>query len=122
MFPYAQTFTPPAPALDIEVINPLTGIQRTVLAKLDTAADETLIPEDLAADLNLTFQGYAEAAGFDGELGLYLTHKVDLIVGRRHFVELEVTAAPIVHILLGRDVLNQLFVTLDGPQLNFAIR
>jgi hypothetical protein len=65
MFHYELSFRPPAPALDIEVLHPITSTRATMLAKIDTAADQTI---------------------------------------------------------LGRDVLNELVIILDGPQLQFEIR
>jgi hypothetical protein len=121
MLPYNSVFDPPAPALTIEVISPVTGLRRTVLAKFDTGADQTVIPEDLAADLSLSIQGQTPAAGFDNITQLYFAYLIDLIIAGRNFVDLQVIATSNDHILLGRDVLNDLLITLDGPQLQFAI-
>lgn len=122
MVAYDHSFKPPAPILEIEAISPSTGVRRTMLAKLDTAADETVIPEDLAADLNLNLSGQSLTFSFDGMPRLYLSYTIDLIIAGHNFVDLEVTAAPILYILLGRDVLNELIVTLDGPRLQFEAR
>src|SRR4051812_38265315 len=122
MLPYNAIFDPPAPALDIEVISPVTGLRHTILAKFDTGADQTVIPEDLAADLSLSIQGQTPAAGFDNVTNLYFAYLIDLIVAGRNFVDLQVIASSNDHILLGRDVLNQLILTLDGPQLQLAVR
>lgn len=122
MLPYNSSFAPPAPALEVEVISPVTGLRRIILAKFDTGADQTVIPEDLAADLSLSIQGQVPAAGFDTTTHLYFAYLLDLIVAGRNFVDLQVLASSNGHILLGRDVLNELVITLDGPQRRFSIR
>jgi len=40
---------------------------------------------------------------------------VDVIIGSKRFQDVSVTVAPRRNILLGRDILNQLRITLDGP-------
>ncbi|NJO84209.1 MAG: hypothetical protein HC828_16425 [Blastochloris sp.] len=121
MFPYDLSFQPPVPALYIEAISPSTSVRRNILAKLDTGADETIIPEDLAADLNLLLRGQSLTFAFDNSTQLYLSYTIDLLITGHNFIDLEVTAAPITYILLGRDVLNEFVITLDGPQRMFTI-
>jgi hypothetical protein len=121
MLPYNVSFQPPAPTLYIEAISPSTSVRRSILAKLDTGADETIIPEDLAADFNLIVRGQSLTSAFDGSIQRYLSYTIDLVVAGHHFIDLEVTAAPTNYVLLGRDVLNELVITLNGPQHMFTI-
>ncbi|MFL5803952.1 MAG: hypothetical protein ACJ8CR_19685 [Roseiflexaceae bacterium] len=124
MLPYIR-FDPlslPAPALEIQAISPVTGRQRAIRAKLDTGADGSIIPEELAADLALASQGQFLTIDYFGMPRLSSSYRVDFIVDGRQFVDLEVTTAPLGYVLLGRDVLNHLILTLDGPQLHFAVR
>jgi hypothetical protein len=122
MFPYALSFNPPLPGLEVDILHPLTSMRATLFAKIDTAADQTLIPESIVDILNLDPQGLAIAEPVASLPRIYVTYVCDIIVAGRQFIDLEAAAVPIDYILLGRDVLNQLIVTLDGPQLHFAIR
>jgi hypothetical protein len=122
MFPYALSFNPPLPGLEVDILHPLTSMRATLFAKIDTAADQTLIPESIVDILNLDPQGLAIAEPVASSPRVYVTYACDIIVAGRQFIDLEAAAVPIDYILLGRDVLNQLIVTLDGPQLHFTIR
>jgi predicted aspartyl protease len=121
MFPYHNTFLPPAPALEVEVRNPHTGAAQILLAKLDTGADGTLIPEDLVQTLGLLSHDRFLAVAFDMQAKFIPSYLIDLTVAGWVFTQLEVPTAPLPYILIGRDVLNQLVITLDGPQLTFDI-
>lgn len=121
MYRYSPSFDPPAPALDVEVVHPYTSVRHIILAKFDTAADQTLIPEQVAAALNLDIAGMSVAQPLDSVARIYVVYRVDLIIAGRQFIDLEAAAAPIDYILLGRDVLNELVITLDGPQRTFTI-
>lgn len=122
MFHYAQSFSPPAPALDVEVLHPITSTRATMLAKIDTAADQTIIPIILVDMLDLEPLGLAIAQPLDSSTRVYITYLLDLVIAGRQFIDFEAAAAPIDYIILGRDVLNELVITLDGPQLQFEIR
>lgn len=122
MFRYSTTFTPPAPALQVDVRNGQTGATQRVLAKLDTAADGSIIPEDLIKSLELITYDEILAISFDGGLQRRASYLIDLLFVGRVFTELEVVAAPLPYLLLGRDVLNKVVIVFNGPQLTFDIR
>jgi hypothetical protein len=122
MLTYVSSFKTPAPALDVEILHPITNLSATMLAKVDTAADQTIIPTSLVDILALEPVGLAVAQPVDSDTRVYITYLFDLIIAGRQFVDFEAAAAPINYIILGRDVLNELFITLDGPQLQFEIR
>ncbi|MBI1925592.1 hypothetical protein HYR99_15230 [Candidatus Poribacteria bacterium] len=46
---------------------------------------------------------------------------VDIIIGTRRFSRVLVTISQRTNILLGRDILNQLTITLNGPQLRVEV-
>ena len=59
---------------------------------------------------------------FNGREEEQLTYLVDILVAGRTFTDFEVVASPAPYVLLGRDILNQLVITFDGPQLTLEIR
>ena len=113
---YANT-TPPAPFVLVILSRPDGATTTTDLpAKVDTGADRTVIPADLASQLaleeveRLTFVGLADE---QIELPIYA---VRLVVRDLAPIVLEVAAsAGEPHVLLGRDVLNRYRLVLDGP-------
>lgn len=121
IFPYNTAFIPPAPALTAEVRNAQTGQTQTVLAKFDTAADGSIIPDDLVKSLELVAFDEILAIAFDGGLQRCPSYLIDVSLAGRTFTDLEVVSAPLPYLLLGRDVLNELVVVFHGPSLQFEI-
>lgn len=122
MLPYNLTFLPPAPVLDIEIRNPQTGFTQVVLAKIDTGADGTVIPKDVVQGLGLLNFDQILSIGFDGSTQIQTTYLIDILLPGKMFTDIEVITAPLPYVLIGRDLLNQLVITFDGPQLLFGIQ
>jgi len=115
--PYSSAKSPPIPILTLDLHSPdgtqsllgLTGI-------LDTAADRTLVPLPIIEQLKLRPIAQVRARGFGTaaftidvyRIRLAVTGVVDVVVDvLGHSTEPQ--------ILVGRDILNQLRVTFDGP-------
>ena len=116
-FRYVATETPPAPFALVSVGRPDGTTRATDLpVKVDSGADRTVIPASLATELRLD---EVERRQFEGLGGHRITMAlVRVLLAIRSCPEVEVSAAandgeP--YILLGRDVLNNFRVVLDGP-------
>lgn len=116
-FPYEQAERPPAPYLDLK-IRPSFRAMRFVSqrAKLDSGASLTVLPSSLIDQWGLASIGVVTLRGYDGQVSSRPTYLVDLMIGKKRFLQVEVTLARRTNVLLGRDVLNQLRITLDGPR------
>lgn len=116
-FPYEAAEQPPAPYLDLETRPAFQAVsfvpQR---AKLDSGASMTVIPSSLVDQWKLIPIGTVIVRGYDGQVSTRPTYLVDLTIGNRRFTQVEVTLSPRTNVLLGRDVLNQLRITFDGPR------
>jgi hypothetical protein len=91
-------------------------------AQLDTAADRTILPARLVADMQFAQDGLALFQGFGSELIQLPLYLVSLSI--HDFAPVMIRGASAEHeqyILLGRDVLNRLRVLLDGPKLLLEI-
>jgi hypothetical protein len=121
-FPYETHEKPPAPYLDVG-IGPYHPDATTVpwKAKLDSGASLTIIPADLVRILALEPVGLVYVRGYDTQLTARFAYRANLVIGSRRFEALRVTTAPRKNILLGRDVMNQLLITLDGHQLTLTV-
>lgn len=114
---YNRGESPPAPYITLEITpsgRRCKPIRRR--AKLDTGASLTVIPENLPGRWRIDSVGMATLRAYNGQKSMRPVHVVDIIIGSKHFQDVRVTVAPRRNILLGRDILNQLRITLDGPQ------
>jgi hypothetical protein len=93
----------------------------TIPAKLDTAADVSAVPSFLVHDLQLDEVGDFEVEGYDNKLANIPAYGVSMALNGQSLGRLEVISIPSDYVLLGRDVLNQLRLLLDGPSLFLEI-
>jgi len=115
---------PPAPVTNVTLRDQRNGNSTSdVLMLIDSGADITLVPkksiEYLKSDLDPD-EGY-ELEGFDGRKSVAQAIQLDLVFLRRtfrgRFLMINSEAG-----ILGRDVLNQVTIVLDGPRLNWQER
>lgn len=120
--PYDTNYSPPAPVLSVAFLSPSNpSLNFTANALLDTGADITVIPDWLPSRLQLIPVGDAFIAGIDGISRHLVVYELHLAIGQLSLQYMRVVAAPIAEFILGRDVLNQLDIHLNGPQLVLEI-
>lgn len=116
LFEYEHSYYPPAPVIEIVIdgyqLN-LGQVRRHAL--VDTGADGTMIPLPILQQVGARYQETVQMRGVAGssqsvELYLVAIHIGDQIINGIHAVALPSPN----EIILGRDVLNQLTMTLDG--------
>jgi len=117
---YDRGFHPPAPVLEATVHGP-DGRSRKIRAKLDTAADVSGLPRELVDELALPPARRVRTTTFRGEPAQARLHRGDVVVAGRRFVQVEWLPIARPYALLGRDVLNDLVVRLDGPALTTEV-
>lgn len=119
---YDQTYLPPAPILEVTVSNPhkpeVEGIPKE--AKIDSGADMTAIPEDFVDRLGILPAGETSMKGYKGGEQTHRTYYVDVSFNGYSFY-VQVVAVKRKNVLIGRNILNQLKLILDGKNLNFDI-
>jgi hypothetical protein len=118
-YAYTTFSGPPAPFVHVTVGDPNTGtVSVEVPAQIDSAADRTVIPGALIDALGLTQSGSLLVAGLGSVIQSCPTYIADVGIRSLPAVTVKVLRAdgeP--HVLLGRDVLNQFRILLDGPAL-----
>jgi|HigsolmetaAR202D_1030399.scaffolds.fasta_scaffold00023_45 predicted aspartyl protease len=119
---YSDDFLPPAPTLTIEVRNAQSGAATTVLAKIDSGADGSVIPVRLVEELGLIPFDTLLSMAFDGSVEKQISYLVDFTFADKQFHDLEVITAPLDYVLIGRDVLNHIVTILNGPDQQLYIR
>lgn len=116
-YQYVAEFGPPAPFAYVTVQNPVNDQASIEMpALIDSGADRTVIPGKLVGDLRLTPLRTVVMGALGGDQHKLTAYSV--VVQMRHAepMEIEVVAHDAEsYVLLGRDVLNQLRIVLDGP-------
>lgn len=120
---YNRQVNPPAPFVYVSVGGPVEGTSsRECPAQLDTAADLSVIPWQLAEELQLDQLGEFPALGLGGHLMMLPTFLVRIQIREMPPQLVKVLAGPEEpYVLLGRDVLNRFRITRDGPNLALEI-
>jgi len=125
MIPYDDGgFVPPAPLARVRLRNPETGAEVTeVPMLLDTGADVSLVPRSQVMQLGLQSDPTRlyELIGFDNTVRTAPVVRLELhLLGRRfrgQFLVIEQDWG-----IIGRNILNQVVVLLDGPRLGWDLR
>lgn len=121
-FDYSDELSPAAMIVPISVAAVARSAAGSTRALLDTGADISAIPDDLRRELALRPTGYARCSGaLDVEPQTLPTYFVRFEIYSVRSVEVEVVSMPEEHVLLGRDVLNGLVLTADGPGRRFQL-
>jgi hypothetical protein len=120
---YSTTFDPPALCLDVTISNVLNRRKRrTLYALLDTGADITAIPSAQVDLLGLYEIDQLQLETVEGTSSIRYTYAVRFTLGDLVIPRLEVILTGLDLVIVGRDVLNQLYLQLDGPQQQFTFQ
>ncbi len=118
-FDYDASLDPPAPVIPVLIAGPL-GEDAVMLPMLvDTGADCTLVPARVIHQLGLPQIDVIGLTGVGGAKRRATVHAAAVEVGG-----LRVLARVVAFVdeaILGRDILNQTVVTLDGPGLAVSV-
>ena len=123
MIPYDDRASPPAPMLRVTCANPFRDEkQKQVLALLDTGSDVTALPANAIDELELGVKRAIAVIGVENEFAVAAIYEANIeIVGIR-MERLEVIEWAGDFVVLGRDVLNEFHIILDGQMKQFDVR
>lgn len=122
MIEYDHRFDPPAPVVQVTVRHVVQQRRRvTTAALLDTGSDVTAIPALHVQRLQLIPFSRLQLEDVSGETRTVQTYAVHLTIGELTLPRLEVIQTGLDQVILGRDVLNHLYVLLSGPELAFSL-
>ena len=104
-------------AAGASLVNDIAANRTDLPAQLDTAADRTILPDDLVRELALPRTGTVTVEGIGGNIFTMPLHRAELVLPGQVGMIIEVaTTSNEPWILIGRDLLNTVRVVLDGPQ------
>ncbi len=119
----ALRFDPPAPVAHVILRHPNTGVVwASVPMLLDSGADITLVPQAVIERLGINDSPVSqyELIGFDGSISFAPAVQIELVWERKvfsgRFLLLDQAYG-----ILGRNILNRLSLTLDGPNLEWHV-
>ncbi len=120
---YHQNLDPPAPVVEVSFENPLTREVSSVYCLLDTGAYACHLPGSVINSIGQTDYEPCEIEVVGGGIIGTRSHFLSVTFCGKDMGELEVVELPEGddQPLLGRDVLNQFVVTLNGPELTCEI-
>ena len=115
--PYDTRYYPPMPAIEVALSAPEADFSLgPVPTIIDTGADITVVPKEYLARLRAPVVASGYLCSPWGERHKIKIYEVNLRVGVHNLYEIEVASEPGGReVLLGRDVLNQLNLQLNGP-------
>ena len=115
-YTYSEEYDPPMPVMDVGVSLPKQdAVEVTTTALLDSGSDGTLISIDLSESIGAKPVGPARVHGLWGGSQLANMYIVKLYIGPHQLYAIRVAGvASNSECLIGRNVLNQLVVTLNG--------
>jgi hypothetical protein len=111
-------FSPPAPVARVTLRNPDSGdIKTGVMMLLDTGADVTLLPRVVADELGLSYSTESyELTGFDDRASMARAVRAEMVFSgltfRGQFLLAEQDWG-----IIGRNILNVVSLTYNGPKL-----
>ena len=115
-----EDFDPAAPVIGVEVV--FENVERHVLSmQVDSGADITCIPKRIVPTSKDLPYSYSYIVGYDGAKVVRKTYHISVQVEGRVFDDIEALPIDGEIGLAGRDLLNSLRLTLDGPGLQLLI-
>lgn len=111
-------YDPPAPVIDI-IVKPRpvanTQVGETIRVLIDSGADATMLPEPLLVRIGANRIDRRRSRGVYGHARMVSVYLVDIQIGLLVVPSIQaIGMAEDTDSLIGRDVLNQLILTLDG--------
>ena len=115
-FPYSSEYDPPVPICSVMIASAATSRTVQLQAIVDTGADATIVPLRYLHQIGARPAFEAGLRSQRGERRIVFLYLVDLKIGSLTLPSVFVVGDDRGdEVILGRDVLNKLVVTLHGP-------
>ena len=113
---YSRAYLPEMPVVEVELSTPGHDEPAiTAMALVDSGSDGTMLPVQALTTIGARYVGQARIRSVLGDSQLINLYLVSLRIADHHLNAVQVIAnSETEELILGRDVLNQLVVTLNG--------
>ena len=121
---YEHSYYPPAPMVEIWLAPPDRAyVLGPLSALIDTGADGSLLPVQILRQLGVELFDIKRLRSQWGESRAAETYLVDVGIGSQRLPLIEMVSDDASdEVLLGRNILNLLHLTLDGPKQVVEVR
>lgn len=113
-FDYNRTYNPPAPVISVRLRSSRGGISALLPAFVDSGADATMVPVAFLEQIRAPFEDTRNLIGVTGLRRSVRLYAISVQIGTDIIYGIDAVGYG-EEIVLGRDVLNQLTVILEGP-------
>lgn len=110
------------PAAIVEVVVRWGGREDRVWGLIDSGADSTHVPRDIATSLRLRPVRELEVRGMENRTAIRRVYVADVEFEGLVFRTVEVVESRLDFVLIGRDLPNELEALLNGPAQEFSLR
>jgi hypothetical protein len=115
-FPYNEEYDPAMPVILVAVDSYSGRLLSTLTAIVDSGADGTMLPIDVLEAVGAFYEDTVQMRGVLGESERVDRYTVSLQLGGMTLHGIQAVAVPAgAESVIGRDVLNHLLITLNGP-------
>ena len=111
----SRAFHPPAAVVPVAVRAPDGRDERALDGKIDTGGDLCALPHAIIGDLALPAERVVRVAPVLGATKEIVVYRMDLSVGGERFSYVETIGSDRPYGIIGRNVLRELLLRLDGP-------
>lgn len=122
-FDYDRSYLPPAPVITLTVDGYSDGVEpATIRAMIDSGADGTMLPTAVLEKIDASYVDTVRMSGVTGTIEQRDRYRVRLQIGNIVIKGIDAVSIESENEgLIGRDVLNQLIVTLNGLATELTI-
>lgn len=121
-YDYDGDYQPARPTVEIKISPAMVGVSLTLIALVDSGADATMIPRRYLQQFRARPGRQAYLRGTTGRRKLVNLYPISLHLGPFQYAHVEVVGGSDQdEVIIGRDVLNDLTITLDGPASSVQI-
>jgi len=118
---YDIAYNPPAPIVEVKISKPFSTEFMTLKGKIDSGADKSVIPDGLREVMSLKPGKEMPLKGYDGRTTWKPTYYVTVLLKGFQFDFVDVLSSERKEMLIGRDIINNLKLLLDGKNKYFEI-
>ena len=118
-YKYDRDYKPPIPVLELKIKHPISGEKEEVKCRFDTGASRTTIPKSILTKMGFSPKIHEPVRDYFGKVNDCPVYIANISIERYSFTQIKVLSTNDNVGLIGRDILNQWILLLDGKRQFF---